>query len=155
MTIREEEAQVRGDGVRYAIDLAKKNSEAVSFIPTPRVEEYAERGQILFATENDELCGFLIYGAGYPTLKVYQACIQYDARRRRSGLDMVERLKQIARAEGRDISLWCAEDLQANSFWEAAGFSLVGKREGGARRGRKHNGWLLEVRPNLLSWKAA
>jgi hypothetical protein len=139
------------DEIRFAVDLAKKNSEALSFIPTPRIEEYQQHGQLLIATENDDPCGFLIFGAGWPTLKIYQTCVQYDARRRAAGLEMVERLKRIARAEGRDISLWCAQDLEANAFWEAAGFSLVATRVGGARRGRTHNGWVFRTAPNLFA----
>jgi hypothetical protein len=38
----------------YADDLARKNSEALSFIPRPMIERYAERGQLLLATENGE-----------------------------------------------------------------------------------------------------
>jgi hypothetical protein len=139
------------DPVRFAVDLAKKNSEALSFIPTPRIEEYHAAGQLLLATENGEPCGFLIYGAGWPMLKIYQACVQYDARRRNAGLEMVGRLERIAQADQRDISLWCADDLEANDFWRAAGFKLVGQREGGRRRGRKHNAWVKAVAaPSLL-----
>ena len=138
--------------VRYAVDLAKKNSEALSFIPTPRIEHYRQAGQLLLATENDEPCGFLIYGLGWPLLKVYQACIQYDARRRKAGMELLGRLRSIAEHNQNDISLWCADDLEANDFWQAAGFTLIAKREGGARRSRKHNGWLLPVAAPAL-WR--
>lgn len=142
---REAPSPAASDAVRYAVDLAKKNSEALSFIPAPRLEQYHATGRLLLATENDEPCGFLVYGAGWPVLKVYQACIQYDARRRRAGLDLVQRLTEIAARSHRDISLWCADDLASNDFWQAAGFTLIGKREGGQRRGRMHNGWFLSV----------
>lgn len=138
--------------VQYAVDLARKNSEALSFIPRPRIEAYAEAGQLLVATENGEPCGFLIYGGGWPILKVYQCCIQYDARRRHAGLDLVRRLIAIAAARCQDISLWCADDLDANEFWRSAGFSLVGQREGGTRRGRKHNAWYLRVAAPTLTF---
>jgi hypothetical protein len=52
--------------VRYAAALAAKNSEALSFIPLPKLEEYDRRGQLLLEMENDEACGFLVYGAGFP-----------------------------------------------------------------------------------------
>ena len=134
--------------VRYVCDLAKKNSEALSFIPTPRLEEYERRGQILVARENDDLCGFVVHGAGWPVLRVYQACIQYDARRRDHGFGLVERLRQKATDRALDnIELWCADDLDANSFWEAAGFRKIAQRRGGARRGRMHNLWVMEITP--------
>ena len=131
--------------VRYAADLAKKNSEALSFIPTPRLEQYHRDGQLLLATENDEPCGFVVFGCGWPLLKVFQACIQYDARRRHAGLELVSRLRGIAEGNRQDIALWCADDLDANDFWRAAGFALVGRKSGGVRRGRMLNGWVLPV----------
>jgi ribosomal protein S18 acetylase RimI-like enzyme len=132
--------------VRYADDLARKNSEALSFIPTPRIEQYARDGQLWIATENDEPCGFLIFGNGWPQTRIYQACIQYDARRREHGMALVSTLADKARAMGcTDIRLWCADDLDANEFWRAAGFEYCAARRGGRRRGRQHNLWALRL----------
>ena len=139
-----------GPDVAYAVALAKRNSEALSFIPTPQLENYAAKGQLLIQTENDEPCGFLVYGAGFPVMRVYQSCIQFDARRRENGMALVARLVAVAeRRQCQGISLWCAQDLEANAFWSAAGFQLIGRREGGLRRGRIHNHWLLPVGPSL------
>lgn len=139
--------------VRYADDLARKNSEALSFIPTPRIEAYARAGQLWVATENDEPCGFLIFGCGWPQIRIYQACIQYDARRREHGMALVAALSDKAREMGcTDIRLWCADDLDSNEFWRAAGFEYCASRLGGRRRGRHHNLWALRlhVLPNLI-----
>jgi GNAT superfamily N-acetyltransferase len=138
--------------VGYADDLARKNSEALSFIPRPQIEQYARDGQLWIATENDEPCGFLIFGNGWPQTRIYQACIQYDARRREHGMALVAALADKARSFGcSDIRLWCADDLDSNDFWRAAGFEYCASRRGGRRRGRVHNLWalrLLEL-PNL------
>lgn len=139
--------------VRYADDLARKNSEALSFIPTPRIEQYARDGQLWVATENDEPCGFLIFGNSWPQVRIYQACVQYDARRREHGMALVAALADRARASGcTDIRLWCADDLESNVFWRDAGFEYCASRRGGRRRGRKHNLWALRlhVLPNLI-----
>jgi len=136
------------DIVKYADNLAKKNSEALSFIPRPRILEYAQKNQIIIEQENDELCGFLIHGTGKRdnTVKIYQACIQYDARRREHGLLLVQKLIDKATAMGAEyISLWCADDLEANDFWASAGFNFGGTREGGKSRKRKHNKWLMHL----------
>jgi ribosomal protein S18 acetylase RimI-like enzyme len=136
--------------VGYVVDLAKRNSEAISFIPSPRLEQYYENGQILVARENDEPCGFLVFGLR-PVAKIYQACIQYDARRMENGLRLVSRLIRIASSRGCDaISLWCASDLEANHFWRAAGFRFVDQRPGGSRRGRVHNRWYMQLTPTLF-----
>ena len=127
------------DTVKYVVDLAKKNSLALSFIPRPRLEEYHQKGQILMSFENGDPCGFLVLGAGQETTRIYQACIQYDARRREHGLDLVARTIAEAKRRGSSaISLWCADDLEANAFWEAAGFTFAGQREGGQGRSGGH-----------------
>jgi ribosomal protein S18 acetylase RimI-like enzyme len=143
--------------VDYADSLAKKNVEALSFLPRPRLLEYAVRGQLLIETENGEPCGFMVYGNGWPYLKVYQVAIEYDARRREHGLALVARLIERAKERGcHAISLWCADDLEANAFWESAGFHFAGQREGGRRRGRKHNRWTMVVDSAPLSlWGVA
>ncbi len=139
--------------VAYVCDLAKKNSEALSFIPTPRLERYAEVGQILLAEENGEPCGFIVHGSGWPQMRVYQACVQYDARRREHGMSLVARLADKARRAGcSEIRLACADDLEANRFWAEAGFALCRQKAGGQRRGRTHNVWALALsEPPLLA----
>src|SRR5690242_15372348 len=81
----------------YVRDLMEKNYEAVGFIPLPRLEDYAQRGQILVQYENDEPCGYLAFGNGWPVLKVYQCCIQVDARRAAQATALVDKLISIAR----------------------------------------------------------
>lgn len=143
--------------VTFADSLAKKNVEALSFLPRPRLLEYAVRGQLMVETENGEPCGFLVFGNGWPYLKVYQVAIEYDARRREHGMALIARLVEKAKERGcHAISLWCANDLEANAFWEAAGFTFAGQRQGGRARGRLHNRWVLMVDTAPLSlWSAA
>ncbi len=130
----------------YIRDLMAKNYEAVGFLPVPRLEEYAARGQVLVQRENDEPCGYLAFGNGWPVLKVYQCCIQTDARRVAHATELVNRLIGIARDRNcMAISLWCADDLDSNGFWRAMGFQFGGQRDNGNRRGRKHNKWVLFV----------
>jgi ribosomal protein S18 acetylase RimI-like enzyme len=130
----------------YVRDLMEKNYEAVGFIPLPRLEDYAQRGQILVQHENDEPCGYLAFGNGWPVLKVYQCCIQVDARRAAQATILVNKLIDIARKRNCiAISLWCADDLESNGFWQAMGFHFGGTRDNGNRRGRLHNKWVLFV----------
>lgn len=141
--------------LKYVTDLMEKNYEAVGFLPAPRVAAYFESGQVLVQLENGEPCGYLIYGFGWPALKVYQCCIQVDARRRESGAALVRRLIEVAEKRGCcTINLYCADDLESNGFWEAMGFHFAGTRDNGNRRGRLHNRWVLwveaAIQPDLL-----
>lgn len=132
------------DLLDYVCALSKLNYEQIGFIPRPRLEQYAERGQLWSETENGELCGFLVWGNGWPVLRVYQICIQYDARRRENGYRLLRRLIEKASAEGYEaISCYVADDIEANDFWRAVGFSVIGQRDGGMTRGRRHNHWVL------------
>jgi GNAT superfamily N-acetyltransferase len=130
----------------YAEHLARRDYEAVGFIPRPRLDWYAERGQILVEQENGDPCGVLVFGNGWPTLRIYQAVVQYDARRREHGLRLVSQAIEEARKRGcHAIGLWCADDLDSNDFWQSAGFSFAGQRIGGRTRGRRHNRWVLPI----------
>ena len=132
--------------LEYIKHLGKQNFHALGFIPLPMMEKYIEHGQVLMETENDDPCGYLLFGNGFPVMKIYQACIQYDARKIKHGMALLKRLIKIAeRKNCTAISLWCADDLESNQFWKAAGFIFAGKRDGGKGRVRKHNKWVLPI----------
>lgn len=137
--------------MRFVVSLMKKNCEAVGFIPIPKLEQYGRNGQVLIGYENNDPCGYLVYGHRRPRLRIYQACIQYDARRRENGMKLVSKLVKIAEQRGCEmITLWCADDLEANLFWKASGFVFGGQREGGIKRGRKHNLWIMRLQTSQL-----
>lgn len=132
----------RPSTVSYIVALARKESEAIGFLPRPRLEQYVQNGQVAIAHENGNLCGFLVWGNGFPILRIYQACIQYDARGMAHGAQMVGRLERAATARGYSaIQLRCANDLPANSFWRALDYDLVSTINGGATRRRTLNVW--------------
>ena len=136
----------------YILGLAKKHTDEIGFLPRPTVERYWASNQVLIESENAEPCGFLIFGRGWPRLKIYQACIQYDAQRRAHGLALVGRVIALASERACDaVSLWCADDLPANEFWQAAGFQLLRSKPGGHRRGRNLNLWVYWLPQNGLS----
>ena len=134
------------DDLSYVLALSKKHYTEIGFLPTPRLEQYRERGQLWMAQENDELCGFMVWGRGWPVLRVYQVCIQYDAQRLAHGVGLVRRLIAKADQEGYEaISCYVADDIDANHFWRAAGFQHVGTRDNGNVRGRLHNHWVMRM----------
>ena len=118
----------------YVVALQKRNHEALGFIPRAALAEKIDRGQILLARENGDPAGFLHHGSlAVPEVRIFQAAVQYDARRRHHGLALVADFVARAREAGaRAASLRCLDVLDANDFWTAAGFERLGT-EAGAR----------------------
>lgn len=118
----------------YVVALQKRNHEALGFIPRAALAEKIDRGRIWLATENGDPAGYLHHGSlAVPEVRVFQAAVQYDARRRHLGLALVADLLARARAaSARGVSLRCLDFLDANDFWTAAGFHRL-TTEPGAR----------------------
>lgn len=132
--------------LNFVLDLTKKNSNALGFIPREAVEWYIANHLVNLVDENGDAAGFILAKHRQPDApgmtSIHQACICYDARRRSAGLALVNRVKAIGAAQCNGLmQLWCRGELDANEFWKAAGFEAVGLRAGGARRGIPHILW--------------
>ena len=111
----------------YVVHLQRRHHEALGFIPRQALAEKIEQGRVWLASENGEPAGFLHHGTlARPEVRIFQAAVQYDVRRRHLGLALVADLVRRAQAAGaRAVSLRCLSFLEANDFWSAAGFELV------------------------------
>lgn len=136
----------------YVDSLQRKHRDEVGFLSHVALSEYVGRSQIWLARENGEPCGYLLWGSfrgPRPVrdpwqLKIVQACIQYDAQRRKQGERLVRSIIQVATLAGLPrVGLWCADDLDANLFWQSMGFRHDGNRIGGhcVIPNRPHNHW--------------
>jgi hypothetical protein len=113
--------------LEYVVHLQKRHADALGFIPRVALREKIDLGRIRLARENGEPAGFLHHGSlARPEVRVFQAAIQYDVRRRHLGLALVDDVVSRAAAHGaRGVSLRCLSFLEANEFWEAADFELL------------------------------
>ena len=111
----------------FVVSLQKRHADALGFIPRMALLEKISLNQITLARENGDPAGFLHHGSlARPEVRVFQAAIQYDARRRHLGLALVnDLLERAADAGAKGISLRCLSFLEANEFWRAAGFRLL------------------------------
>ena len=116
----------------YVVSLQKRNHEALGFIPRAALAEKIDLGRIWLAAENGDPAGYLHHGSlAVPEVRIFQAAVQYDARRRHLGLALVADLVARARAAGaRGVSLRCLDFLDANDFWLAAGFRRLATEPG-------------------------
>ncbi len=129
--------------------LQRANRESVGGLPQPAIEERLARGTLVLGVLNDEPMGYLMWDYRRGDVRIPQACIQYDARRRKYGEAMVAWLVQRY-PDANEVRLRCAADLEANLFWQDMGFVCSGVLKGGSRRGRLVNAWTLWLAPTLL-----
>ena len=132
----------------YIDKLQKANADDLAFYPLTTLEKALEARQVLTAYENGEPCGYLWFGAvrmGMP-VTIYQACIDYQARRRTHGHAVVRQLIELAQARGATaIRLKCASSADSNSFWQEIGFTCTRVTKGGIKRGRMLNHWYSPI----------
>jgi ribosomal protein S18 acetylase RimI-like enzyme len=137
----------------FVTSLAKRFTDAVGFIPRAGVLEHLDRGNVTIALENGDPAGYLLGDRSREAPAVHrisQAAVAFDAQRRHHGLQLVDELVKRLLLTDRPpalLSLWCREELEANEFWRAAGFELIGRRDAGGRRGGRQILWSRELRP--------
>ena len=135
----------------YVDGLQKKNAEALSFYPTQVFERESEKGRLYLGLLNGEPCGYIYRGALKGDVRCHQVCIQYDARRRLYGAQLVACLEADALDMNcNGITLRCGFDLDANVFWKSLGYHCVDVQDGGVRRMRKINVWRKPLQPQLF-----
>ena len=143
------------DVVAYTCHLQRQYTDELGFLPKLAIRQYAQRNQILLTHENKEPCAYALYYDGRNgnrprldpfTLRIHQLCTQYDARRLAHATRLINQVYDIAKTgHFNRIRAWVAQDIQANDFWKAVGFQLKGTRQGGRRRNRLHNLWILDL----------
>jgi hypothetical protein len=138
------------EDITYVMSLMRANRESVGGLPQPAILERLERQTVLLAEINDDPVGYLLYDHRDGRIRIPQACIQYDARRRRYGIALVSALLG-AHQNAQEVALRCAADLEANVFWRDMGFTCTGTVPGGRRRGRTINCWAMWLQPRLLT----
>jgi ribosomal protein S18 acetylase RimI-like enzyme len=108
----------------------------------------SDKGQVT----NDTRLGYCISRDRY--LKrdelgvVYQLCVAPDVRRGLIGATLVRAAFERAAYGCRLFCCWCAQDLDANWFWESLGFVPLAFRAGGKRKkqgGRVHIYWQKRI----------
>jgi hypothetical protein len=138
----------------YIDKLQRANADDLAFYPLSTLEKALADNQVLVITENDEPCGYLWFGAvrsAYP-VTIYQACVDYEVRRRQHGWLAVGQLIEMARqSHATAIRLKCASSALSNEFWQAIGFRCTNVTAGGIKRARDINHWWLPVQAELLT----
>lgn len=138
----------------YIDKLQRANVDDLAFYPLTTLADALDSGHVVTCEDNGEAAGYLWFGAlrGGHDVTIYQACVDYDSRRRHLGYGMVRRLIELANAAGcTGIRLKCASSADANEFWRLAGFHCTRVQRGGIKRGRDLNCYRTDLQPGLFT----
>jgi hypothetical protein len=150
--------------------LQKQYGRALGYFPTKQFEEYIEMGAVLVAEQVPPVpslagdaertgtagedtggtrLGYIISRDRY--LKrdelgvIFQLCVATGAQRKLVGASLVGEAFRRSAYGCRLYCLWCAQDLDANYFWESLGFVPIAFRSGSDKKKRVHIFWQKRI----------
>lgn len=139
--------------LKYIDHLQRKNAEDLAFYPFVALEKALNTQHIIACQENDEIAGYLWFGAvreGYDLI-IFQACVDYSARRRLLGYAMVNHLLELGKVgKCNGIRLKCASSSESNEFWKSIGFYCTEVTPGGIKRKRDLNVYRTDIISPLI-----
>jgi hypothetical protein len=137
--------------------LQKQFGRALGYFPTKQFEGYIEMGGVLVARASRPcmggtpmpLLGYVISRDRY--LKrdelgvIYQLCVAPGHQRGLIGATLVREVFARSAYGCKLYCCWCAQDLDANYFWESLGFVPIAFRAGSTGKKRVHIFWQRRV----------
>ena len=120
---------------------ADSERQALGFIPAGAYRDAAHQGKLWVAVvktdRGEEYAGHLLFGGGFPRLRIFQIVVKAPWRRCGIGSILLSRLTREAESWNyMTISARVADDLAANAFWSRHRFEIVATRPGGATSDR-------------------
>ena len=82
---------------------------------------------------------------------IYQLCVVEGQRRGLIGAALVKAMFERAAWGCKLFCCWCAQDIEANHFWESLGFVPLAFRAGSRKKSRVHIFWQKRIRANDTS----
>ncbi|MBE0448167.1 MAG: GNAT family N-acetyltransferase [Actinobacteria bacterium] len=133
------------DDIEFVRRLMRENYKAVGLIPLGAIVKAYNRSRVFIHVVNGERVGYLLSGPirRGQDVTIWQICIDKNKRGMGYGKNLFKRFYDFALNAGASgIRLRCADDIQANLFWESLGFK---KMTTIAEKGRK-NTYLLSLK---------
>jgi hypothetical protein len=138
--------RARSSDFTYIHSLAKKHAEELGFLTTETMRIYLDRGDVQIAQDNGDPVGFFLHSRLKAHTRIFQACVQIDARGLAHGIELLSDLVSRSVPAGtQHITLHCRDGLPSNAFWSACGFALDGSYPGGKSKGKVICCWRLNI----------
>jgi len=131
--------------------LQKMHSKMVGWMPTKQLEGKIGAGNVIVAVdEASQTVGYCIGQDQYFKRDdvgiIYQMNVVPDRQRSLIGAMLVKAMFERAAYGCRLFCCWCAQDIDANYFWESLGFVPLAFRAGSRDKGRVHIFWQRRIR---------
>src|SRR5688572_12708553 len=147
------------EDVSFIDGLQKMHSHMVGFMPSKQIEKYIADGNVLIADDDSSPPGVKKSPLGYCMAKdqylkrddvgiIYQLNVLPLMHRHLVGATLVKAVFERAAYGCKLFSCWCAQDIQANWFWESLGFVPLAFRTGSRAKQRIHIFWQRRIRDN-------
>lgn len=139
------------DDLPFMDRLQKMHSKMVGFMHQKTLEGKINLGQVVVAEdETKQSVGYAIGTDRYFKRDdvgiIYQMNVAPEKQRGLIGAQLVGAMFDRAHVSCRLSCLWCAQDIEANYFWESLGFTPLAFRAGSRAKDRVHIFWEKRIR---------
>jgi ribosomal protein S18 acetylase RimI-like enzyme len=159
------------DDLPFIDALQKKHHKQLGFFPRAQMEGYIKNGWVLVAEQAGSrqraagsegtqlptaccqppaLLGYIASRDRYQKRDelgaIFQLCVDDCAQRKLVGAMLLKEVFEQSPYGCKLFCCWCAQDIEANHFWEAMGFVPLAFRAGSAKKGRVHIFWQRRIR---------
>src|SRR5688572_4039731 len=132
--------------------LQKQHHKSLGFFPRAQMQGYVENQWVLIAEDaaTRQPLGYCASRDRY--LKrdelgvIYQLCVAAGHQRGLIGATLVREVFERSAYGCKLYCCWCAQDLDANYFWESLGFVPIAFRGGSGKKRRVHIFWQRRIR---------
>jgi ribosomal protein S18 acetylase RimI-like enzyme len=141
----------------FVDSLQRKFARSLGFLPRAALEVNLASGNVTLTRENEDSAGYLLVRpvlSWQPKLaSIIQAAVCMDAQRRHHGLALLLLIESEARARGQvALQANCAVGVEANEFWQAAGFKPIAHMTPATKSGRHIICWRKPLTRSLPAW---
>src|SRR3954451_14912227 len=138
------------EDIPFLDSLQKMHTKQVGWMPTAQFEGKIKLGHVLIAESDGERVGYCIGNDQYFKRDdvgiIYQLNVLPGKQRGFIGATLLKAMFDRAAYGCKLFCCWCAQDIEANRFWESMGFVPLAFRAGSAKNTRTHIFWQRRIR---------